>query len=254
MPLFNKIRKSQIKTEGMKKYLLYAIGEIVLVVVGILIALQIDNWNNARKIRETEIVYLKNIRHDLEESVKELDRFIAQRKIIGASANEVIANYEGKPVTNWNEFNKNIVTVYEWARFFPIDHTFQEMSSSGNLSIISNDSIKNGLLELDVRYKKLKFTEDHFRFDTEKCLYEPVYGFADIRKMADNFHYQMSEGKSGKLGKLEKSDFEGILKDIRQKNGFVFATMYMPGMNQSSQKIKDKCELLISLIDKDIAK
>lgn len=50
-----------IKESKFSKYLLYAIGEIVLVVIGILIALQINNNNDLRKEREKELRYLENI-------------------------------------------------------------------------------------------------------------------------------------------------------------------------------------------------
>lgn len=52
MPFFNKLRKTELKAEGFKHYLLDAVGEIVLVVLGILIALQINDWSEARKERE----------------------------------------------------------------------------------------------------------------------------------------------------------------------------------------------------------
>ena len=55
------------------KYLKYAIGEIILVVIGILIALQINNWNEHRKTRATEIIFLKNIKADLELNLVSLD-------------------------------------------------------------------------------------------------------------------------------------------------------------------------------------
>ncbi|MEJ2113692.1 MAG: DUF6090 family protein, partial [Flavobacteriaceae bacterium] len=47
--LFNKIRQRLLSENKFSKYLLYAIGEIILVVIGILIALQVNNWNNERK-------------------------------------------------------------------------------------------------------------------------------------------------------------------------------------------------------------
>jgi len=54
-----KIRKSLIESGGARKYMLYAIGEIALVVIGILIALQINNWNEWRKegIKENKLLY-----------------------------------------------------------------------------------------------------------------------------------------------------------------------------------------------------
>tara|TARA_Y100000385_G_C13099534_1_gene643585 strand:- start:2936 stop:3121 length:186 start_codon:yes stop_codon:yes gene_type:complete len=52
LTLLRKIRKSLIDSGSSRKYLLYAIGEIALVVIGILIALQINNWNESRKDRQ----------------------------------------------------------------------------------------------------------------------------------------------------------------------------------------------------------
>ena len=54
------------------RYLKYAIGEIILVVIGILIALQINNWNEAKKDRSTEVKLLKELREDLIKTKEDL--------------------------------------------------------------------------------------------------------------------------------------------------------------------------------------
>jgi hypothetical protein len=61
IPFFRKIRKKMADDNRPLKYMRYAIGEIVLVVIGILIALQINNWNSERKERTKEQYYLKSI-------------------------------------------------------------------------------------------------------------------------------------------------------------------------------------------------
>ena len=61
---FRHIRKSLIQENKMGKYFKYAIGEIVLVVIGILIALQINNWNEARIAKKNEIVLVKQLLKD----------------------------------------------------------------------------------------------------------------------------------------------------------------------------------------------
>lgn len=55
LKFFHTIRKKLIEEDNTRKYLLYAIGEILLVVIGILIALQINNWNQERKERQREV-------------------------------------------------------------------------------------------------------------------------------------------------------------------------------------------------------
>jgi len=65
LTFFRRIRKGLLGSGATGKYLLYAIGEITLVVIGILIALQINNWNEYRKERITEISYLEAIKEEL---------------------------------------------------------------------------------------------------------------------------------------------------------------------------------------------
>lgn len=72
--LFRKIRKKLLEKGKTATYLKYAIGEIVLVVIGILIALQINNWNETRKIRISEHEILKNLKSELIINKIELER------------------------------------------------------------------------------------------------------------------------------------------------------------------------------------
>lgn len=87
---FRKIRKKLAAENKPMKYLRYAIGEILLVVVGILIALQINNWNENRKERLTEIKYLKNLRYDLQNDSTDLIEFISIRLGQTNAAQEII--------------------------------------------------------------------------------------------------------------------------------------------------------------------
>ncbi len=74
--IFRKIRYTFIEKDKTGKYLKYAIGEIILVVIGILIALQINNWNEERKIRKTEINTLKELRIALHKSGANLQQLV----------------------------------------------------------------------------------------------------------------------------------------------------------------------------------
>ena len=68
LTLFKRIRKSLIESGSARQYLLYAIGEIALVVVGILIALQINNWNEERKNRKKEGFYLVELKNEFRDN------------------------------------------------------------------------------------------------------------------------------------------------------------------------------------------
>ena len=249
---FRKIRQTMIKENKVSKYVLYAIGEIILVVIGILIALQINNNNEIRKAREKELHYLSNIKSDLNLNIKEIESYIITRSTQIESANKAIEYFEGKPLTNLDDFNKDIVNIYTWRKFYQINNTFQELTNSGNLALISNDSIKNTLLNLESLYKKLKYEEEHFRYDAEILLYEPSYKVLDLNPIVKKYTYQMSNGKAGENITLPRENFELMLKDLEQKNGFVMAVFEFSVMNQQLEVMKTLSEGLITLIEKEI--
>ncbi|MCW5518178.1 DUF6090 family protein [Muriicola sp. Z0-33] len=71
---FRKIRQRLLTENKFSKYLIYAVGEIVLVVIGILIALSINNWNELKKQRIEEIGLLRDLKTDFEIKNKQLQK------------------------------------------------------------------------------------------------------------------------------------------------------------------------------------
>ncbi|MFN9326996.1 MAG: DUF6090 family protein, partial [Flavobacteriales bacterium] len=65
MKLFNKVRQRLLSEGRLQRYLVYAAGEIILVVIGILIALQLNTWKADQRDRASEKVHLENLREDL---------------------------------------------------------------------------------------------------------------------------------------------------------------------------------------------
>jgi len=68
---FRYFRQAMVKENRVRKYMLYAIGEIVLVVIGILIALQLNNWNTERKAEIQEVSLLKEMRQNLQRDLSD---------------------------------------------------------------------------------------------------------------------------------------------------------------------------------------
>ena len=73
---FRQIRYKLISNDKSGKYLKYAIGEIVLVVIGILIALQINTWNEARKLNRSELTLLKGLQKEFNKNIEDLNSSI----------------------------------------------------------------------------------------------------------------------------------------------------------------------------------
>ena len=135
---FRKIRRKYADDNKPLKYARYAIGEILLVVIGILIALQVNNWNEEKKTRAVELNYLENIKSDLELNLVELKEFIVERRKSIKSSDSILVMFEGGAKLDLNAFNRYSINVMVW---FPLeyhDNTYQELVNSGKLSIINN--------------------------------------------------------------------------------------------------------------------
>ena len=247
-----KIRRQLLSENKFTKYLIYALGEILLIVIGILIALAINNANENSKVRTKEFSYLKNIKNDLIINVQEIDGYINNREQRIASAKTILEHFDGKPIENLETMIVDIGNIYSWRKFFQNNNTYQELINSGNLAIISNDSIKNTLLNLESLYKKLKDEESHFRYDSEILLYAPSYKIIDHHSFVENYKYQLSNGQVGTRLPLIRGQYELMLEDIEQKNGFAMAVLEFGIMNQQLAAMKNQSEELIKLIESEI--
>ena len=71
---FRKIRQQLIAQNKFSKYLIYAIGKIFLVMIGILLALQVNNWNNNRIANSKEQAILMNLQVDFQNNIENFER------------------------------------------------------------------------------------------------------------------------------------------------------------------------------------
>jgi hypothetical protein len=125
------------------KYFKYAIGEILLVVIGILIALQINNWNNYRIDRQNEKQLLSNLRQEFKTNLEEL-KFDHQ---INTKCLNALYNFLQSDKTKFtpNEIDSLNGLFTTFASFDARVGIINETISSGKLDLIQNDSLKNKL-------------------------------------------------------------------------------------------------------------
>ena len=151
MKFFRSIRKSLVAKKNIANYLIYAIGEIFLVVIGILIALQINNWNELNKLKDTEQKYYSNLLTSLSKDSIELVRVLdSQRKSI-AGQNVIIASQYVEIVNKLDkkEFADLVYDIYNGAySFFPKYGTYNSLVSSNGLDVLKSDKIKSDLIDL----------------------------------------------------------------------------------------------------------
>jgi hypothetical protein len=183
-----------------------------------------------------------------------MDRYLATRTANIAAAKRLVGYFEGVPITDYNAYNQDSVGIYSWKKFYLSDNTFQELVNSGGMDVISNSRIKNQLLDIESLYKKMKSEEDHFRYDTEKLLYEPIYATTDLNPVVDNYAFHASQGQAGRDVVLTSTDFAESMKSRLLKNGFVMTILELDTMNGQMTELKTRSQALIARIDQEMKK
>lgn len=243
------------------KYLKYAIGEIILVVIGILIALQINNWNERRKERAVEVNFLKNLRADLASEIENNTYFSNYRFQKAEASASLINGDEPQTIEDVKKYTERYEHVFIWHIYVPNNNTYKELLSSGNLSFIKNDSVKNGLLELDKAYIAIASGENHMRREYEKYLYDPhvenivALGFFDLTQPTFGFPKRLTSADIDvALQKTLVEDAKWQHHDKKFKNGLRLSFMnnsYLAGIHKD---LIEDIKKLISSIDKEIEK
>jgi len=207
--LFNSIRKQLVSEKPSasrtSNYLKYAFGEIVLVVIGILIALSINTWNEGRKTKMIEKQIFENLLTSLKKDSTELVRIVdyqekgikQHNKIIYSTASEITSTMSKDSISNML-----YELFYGAFSFFPKYGVYNSLVSSEGLDIIKSEVIKSKLIDLyDYEYKR----------------------YESIDKVLDNrFEFILAPFLSRKIGFYVNSNFEHNIIDKKKfENNFL---------------------------------
>lgn len=193
-------RKTLISENKMGKYFKYAIGEILLVVIGILIALQINNWNEKRKEINQSVFYHQQLIADLDNIIASLKNDISWAKKVKAELNTTTnALSEGfANDSTLNIVNQALGNYFRLNRQLPEITSYEEMKSSGQLYLIYNKSIRKSITdylrlhynvtnifaELNTKVNQSEFLDPYIKFDEDNTLRSNLftYNFDELSK------------------------------------------------------------------------
>jgi hypothetical protein len=146
---FRKIRYDLIGKNKTGQYLKYAIGEIILVVIGILIALSINNWNNKVQDEKLSNLYYQELLLDVENDLEQLNYRINYSERVRSSIYSLIEALQNKSYATVNQDTLQ----YAMNHYYRVDgwqfnlNTYKELESSGNLRYIGNSEIRSAITD-----------------------------------------------------------------------------------------------------------
>ena len=187
---FRRIRQSLLLENKTGKYFKYAIGEILLVVIGILIALGINNWNETRKEKKQEQSYISELINDVQKDA------IAIEELLQISNKQLKAKYKLqrylKEHTDLTFYMSDLSVYSEYIRqesydmdslkyyyrmqwqnrnqFTPITTTIDEMKSTGKIGIVRNKKLRRTIIETYNYYEDFITSNQDRYLETQKEL------------------------------------------------------------------------------------
>ena len=234
------------------KYLKYAVGEVILVVIGILIALQVNNWNEYRKEKVVEKKILLSLHNEISNNLESLEVVIdGKDKII--NVNEYIINNTGKN-GEWKSIKPldslmNYISLSGWI-FVPQNGVLNEIINSGKLLLIENDLIKNEIASLPQLLSLMIEEDRQYRLDLHQYFLPFLsknYNLIEItkyRELLENYSFKMGETNFSKSTPelLGSREFENIL---------TIQSIWIKFSNEMSINQKNKYLEIQNLIEKE---
>ncbi|WP_341481568.1 DUF6090 family protein [Christiangramia lutea] len=251
MRFFRKIRKKLFVDNKFSKYLLYAIGEIVLVVIGILIALAINNYNQERSLRNKEQAYLKGLKEEFQTSKIKLAELIevnrnnyrGAKRLIELKAKEGEKDNVELSEIIYQSFSSNI-------SFNPNNSLLTEMISSGSLKDIEDNELRGRLTNWFSRLEVISRQERELEHQRESVIDIFRSDAYSLRTILDQ------TGVSEEVG-LPRSDENlsnlELMDSIKFENEVLLFILYCHSTEKAHYlPLMQEIDYVISLIDQEL--
>jgi len=156
-----------LRENKLGRYLIYALGEIVLLVIGILIALQINNWNEARKLQDKEFAALAEIQSNLQVSKKRIEEVIKDQKTDIRHFRQLIEH-----LAEDRAYHPSLDTIFDkvsnWTSPY-LTYTAYETLKTVGIDLIKDQDIRDRITDI-YEYEFKNITNDWDRYEWERAV------------------------------------------------------------------------------------
>jgi len=237
LTFFRKIRKSLLDTGSAKRYMLYAIGEILLVMIGILLALQVNNWNETRKDRKQYVKYINGLIQDINADIEDLANNERSNRRYAMAANNLLHIFTTEQKFEDLELETSNGPVKgDTLRFLlAVQHssfmsaptvnrfTIEDVRSSGQTSIFKNEELKREIFNY---YSRLGRYDEWWQGKLRA-----KYAMDDIKfELLDPVLLNLSNlDKANKIKVMSEQEIvpDAIIKEIRSNENLLAALKTM---------------------------
>lgn len=256
---FRKIRQKLLSEGKTGKYLKYAFGEIFLVVIGILIALSINNWNENRKDRKQEQELLIQLESEFESNLRQLDEKIGLRERMISNSLQLIKCIDYPSTCNGEDILRNISISIIAPTFDPI---INDIISSGRIQLIKDIELKQKLslwtseiiqvTEEEQMWTHYRSTE-YVPFLLEQGLERNVNNEFWSKNTSELFQLDNQSANDFRIGKSKKEiDYDKLMNDIKFEGLVTQSASFAKLANSQSLSLRNRIAEILKIIRREI--
>ena len=260
---FRQIRQNLLFENKNGKYVKYAVGEILLVVIGILIAIQIDTWNQNRLNRIQENLILTELLNEYSNNLDQLNSKISIRNDIYDSSIKILV-YIANDRTNLiaDSLNLHLSRILTRPTFDPELGVTNELSSSGKLYLLTNSDLRNRITAFPSLLSEVREEEMVIFNFIENTVFPFLVKEYQIGPIVINFLMDDNFNAKHKLNNSQKNiptselftqiDFNNLLDHPDLEDYLAQLIINTEYTNEQSIAVKLKISEIIDLINKDL--
>lgn len=213
MKAFNKVRQRMLADGRLQRYLVYAAGEIILVVVGIFIALQLNAWKAEQRDRASEKIHLENLREDLHLQLEVIHAQMVHDTSMTLRADSAMAFFSGGMSLEELEGRVYGSRSLGWRKtFVASDATFKVLLSTGGMNLISEPRLRTDLMRY---HQQLDYTTQVV--NTNNRLIDELFSL-NAASNAPSFSRD-AKGRLENDAELSGQDRYRLFESIEQRRG-----------------------------------
>ena len=258
LKFFRNIRHQLLSANKFTKYMAYAIGEIVLVVIGILIALQINTWNEEKKNNRLEADYYCRLLEDVQQDKEQIGALVRSAELrLKASNQAVRLLMEDAPrkVEVGQQIALAIKAIY--ADFKPNNSAFEDLKSGANISIIDDKDIIKALNTYFNNVESLKSVIQINGRNAVDIYYAHDDSFENGKTQASILYGRFKEGMEPDIRDAIVIDTNAVLPSAMQHRLYNEALRYMSANTRQVELygiLMEFAEALSSLLERKCIK
>ena len=252
--LFRKTRKWLVNQNKFGRYMLYAVGEVVLIVIGILIALGINNWNQRRITEDREQFYLAALKEEFLQSRVKLQNLIEVNRLNYEGAKKIagfISDTSRRP--SEKELSELLYSSFSYEiDYNPNNSLLNELINSGRLKDISNAGLRRNLTSWESFIQSIHRQESNLRDQREKMLdifrkdQNSIKTIIDETGISQELDLKIAQVSNSNLGVLKSREFENNL--------LVYILTGISTETSHYQPLLEEIDNILMLIDSEIEK